>query len=67
MQNTSLGLLRMGSGPLESAAPRAVEHGLCGVWAGACGHTHMRVEAVRHELKLAIWRDEGDGAVVLEA
>lgn len=27
----------------------------------------MCVKAVRHELKLSIWRDEGDGAVVLEA
>lgn len=29
--------------------------------------THMGVEAVGHELKLAIGWDEGDGAVVLKA
>jgi hypothetical protein len=27
---------------------------------------HVRVEAVRHQLKLAIGRDERDGPVVLE-
>lgn len=31
------------------------------------GRTHVGVEAVGHELELAIWGDEGDGAVVLEA
>ena len=29
--------------------------------------THVRVEAVGHELELAVGRDEGDGAVVLKA
>lgn len=29
--------------------------------------THMSVESVRHELKLSIWRNEGDGTVILEA
>lgn len=29
-------------------------------------NTHVRVESVRHELKLAIGRDEGDGTVVLK-
>lgn len=27
----------------------------------------LGVEAVRHELKLAVWGDKGDGAVVFEA
>lgn len=27
----------------------------------------MSVESVRHELKLSIWRNEGDGTVILEA
>lgn len=27
----------------------------------------MSVQAVRHQLKLSIWRNEGDGTVVLEA
>lgn len=27
----------------------------------------MSVQAVRHQLKLSIWRNEGDGAIVLEA
>ena len=30
-------------------------------------NTHVRVEPVRHELELAVRRDEGDGAVVLKA
>ena len=29
--------------------------------------THMRVEAVGHELELAVGRDEGDGAVIVKA
>lgn len=29
--------------------------------------THVSVEAVRHELKLSVGRNEGDGAVVLKA
>ena len=29
--------------------------------------THVRVEAVGHELELAVGRDEGDGAVILKA
>ena len=29
--------------------------------------TYVCVEAVRHELELAIWRNEGDGSVVVEA
>lgn len=29
--------------------------------------THMSVEAVGHELKLSVGRNEGDGAVVLKA
>lgn len=28
---------------------------------------HLRAEPVGHELKVAIWRDEGDGAVVVKA
>lgn len=36
-------------------------------WKGGAWCTHMSVEAVGHELKLAVGRDEGDGAVVLEA
>lgn len=40
--------------------------GIHWVW-GLIYRTHMSVEAVRHELKLSIGRDEGDGAVVLKA
>ena len=29
--------------------------------------THMSVKSVRHELKLSIWRNEGDGTVILKA
>lgn len=29
--------------------------------------THVGVETVGHELELAVGRDEGDGAVILEA
>lgn len=29
--------------------------------------THVGIEAVGHEFKLSIGRDEGDGAVVLKA
>lgn len=32
----------------------------------ATAGTHVSVEAVGHELKLSIGRDEGDGPVVLE-
>ena len=39
----------------ESGAPRGY------------GPRHLRVEPVRHELELAVGRDEGDGPVVLEA
>lgn len=28
---------------------------------------HLGIEAVAHELKLAIWRDEGDRSIVLES
>ena len=28
---------------------------------------HLRVETVRHEFELAVWRDERDGPIVFEA
>lgn len=53
----------LGSGKLQ------VVVGMCALYEDrfVCGSTHCCVEAVRHELALAIRGDERDGPVVLKA